>query len=78
MLTKLADYAGNDGWLGWLLMLARYAGRLCYIAVHAAHACRHYMLAVLLGDCSFALWLSCLPMPMAMLAILGGSVGYPG
>jgi hypothetical protein len=23
VLTKLADYAGNDGWLGWLLMLAR-------------------------------------------------------
>jgi hypothetical protein len=74
MLTKLADYAGNDGWLGCLLMLASYAGRLCYIAMHAAHACRHYMLAVLLGDGSVAVWLSCLPMPKAMLTILGGYV----
>jgi hypothetical protein len=78
MLTKLVDYAENGSWLGCLLMLASYACRLCYNAMHAAHACRYYMLAVLLGDGSYALWLSCLPMPMAMLTILDGYFGYPG
>jgi hypothetical protein len=78
MLTKLADCAGNDSWLCWLVLLASYTGKLCYIAMRSAHAGRHDMLAVLLGNVAYALWLSCLPIPMVMLNVLGGYVGYPG